>query len=101
MHFLSILVFSQFVLTSLNTVLCLSPHCLTHPLQCDEAASMDEYVRHWTTESQPSPLFFGGGCSVATGLPGDMSRNYHTVQVGKGEGEGDRCGVRVRGEERG
>ena len=62
---------------------------------------MDEYVQHWTTTSQPSPLFFAGGCSIATGLPGDMSRNYHTVQVRRGEGEGEGDGGKGEGKERG
>ena len=48
---------------------------------------MDMYFNHWTSAVQPGPLFFGGGCSLDTGLPGDMARTYHTVQV-RGEKRG-------------
>ena len=70
---------------------------------------MDMYFNHWTSATQPGPLFFGGGCSLDTGLPGDMSRTYHTVQVrregtmsgrGKGGGRGE-GGGKGRGEEGG
>ena len=64
---------------------------------------MDVYFDHWTSAAQPGPLFFGGGCSLDTGLPADVSRTYHTVQVRKegrsGRGRGGEG--RGRGEGRG
>ena len=66
---------------------------------------MDMYFNHWTSATQPGPLFFGGGCSLDTGLPGDMSRAYHTVQVRRekcgGKGQGVEEGKGEEGEGRG
>ena len=76
-------------------------------LQCDEVVSLDRYFDHWSTTVQPSPFFFAGGCSVASGPPGDVSRNYNTIQVrleewregrgGEGRGGEGRGGEGMRG----